>query len=148
MPLQSRQQCVLTPEVRRSLVTHMYRVFPEEGCGALLGEQTNKGWVIDHFQPIRNTASNPLHMFKLDPTGWITTSFNPRLLGIFHTHPNSSPVPSATDTLQLQLFGDMVQLYLIASRTSIDGEPDADIGAYTVHRQDNGLYTLESLGLA
>ncbi|USB32222.1 M67 family metallopeptidase [Paenibacillus sp. YPG26] len=148
MHLQSRQLCVITPETRRLLVTHLYRVFPEEGCGALLGSKTEEGWIIDHFQPIRNTSSNPQHTFKLDPTGWITSSFNPRLLGIFHTHPTSSPEPSPEDLLQLQLFGEMVPLYLIASRTTNDGEPDADIGAYTVHRQPNGLFTLEPLSLA
>ncbi|MBP2001276.1 proteasome lid subunit RPN8/RPN11 [Paenibacillus shirakamiensis] len=142
---ESDRMYTLNASVRRQLVTHLYRELPNEACGALLGNLDNNVLHIDRLQPIRNTAGNPKHAFHLDPSGWISCSFHPHLIGIFHTHPTSSPTPSAEDLMQLQLFGEFIHIYLIASPITKNGEPDALIHAYSVHRNPHSLYYLEPL---
>ena len=59
------------------------------------------GAVIDQFHPLRNDAASPT-VFRLDPQGMLdlersADAAGRRLVGVMHSHPESSPYPSPTD---------------------------------------------------
>ncbi|MNJ62794.1 hypothetical protein D3C77_586490 [compost metagenome] len=98
---------------------------PEEACGVLLGDITADSAVIDNYLPIRNISSQPRQNFLLDPRQWVTCCYNPRLIGLYHSHPSAPPVPSDTDLQQLPLFADLLKLYVIGSSyTDLDASRD------------------------
>ncbi|MFX3647424.1 MAG: Mov34/MPN/PAD-1 family protein [Paenibacillus sp.] len=122
--------------VEQEMCEHMFLSLPQEACGVMLGETAAGGIRISRFQPIRNVAPDPLHHFALDGAEWIRCIFSePTLIGIFHSHPQSKPVPSLEDMRALPAFAGLLQMYLI-------GSPDPTSGLRS-HMLLNG-YQIES----
>ena len=69
-----------------------------EVCGLLFG---TAGW-IETAQPCRNVAADPARRFELDPAALLAAhraarTGGPAIVGHYHSHPSSSPVPSTCD---------------------------------------------------
>jgi proteasome lid subunit RPN8/RPN11 len=95
---------------------------PKEACGALLGHIEGEQIHISEFTPIPNTAVDPYHHFEFDGPEWINCVLREAaLIGIFHSHPTSSPVPSIEDLKRLQLFGAGLTAYLITGADALSG---------------------------
>lgn len=137
IPLQIRQMIKQDSECR----------LPQEACGVLYGQVTSKQIIVERYFPLRNVASTPLRTFSLDPEEWVQCCFHSGLIGIYHSHPTSSSLPSATDLRDLQHYGAMISLYLIGAftqHTKPPGNPDGFIlSGYHVQRLDNGTFILQ-----
>ncbi|WKL01053.1 Mov34/MPN/PAD-1 family protein [Paenibacillus amylolyticus] len=121
--------------VEQEMSKHMFISAAKEACGVMLGETAAGGIRISRFQPIRNVAPDPLHHFTLDDAEWIRCVFSePKLIGIFHSHPQTRPVPSLEDLQALPAFAGLLQMYLI-------GSPDLTSGSRS-HMHLNG-YLIE-----
>lgn len=106
-----------TVSLPRSLINqllhHAQRSGSDEACG-LIGA---KGGVPARCYPIANVAAAPQRLFSMDPTQQIAAMRTMReggeeLFAIYHSHPDSPPLPSATDLAQAN-YPDV--LYLIIS---------------------------------
>ncbi|WP_413404043.1 M67 family metallopeptidase [Paenibacillus amylolyticus] len=135
--LHGQQNAFYIPSsVEEEMSKHMFLSLPQEACGVMLGETAAGGIRISRFQPIRNVAPDPLHHFTLDDAEWIRCVFSePMLIGIFHSHPHTRPVPSLEDIQALPAFAGLLQMYLI-------GSPDLTSGLRS-HMHLNG-YLIES----
>lgn len=135
--LHGQQNAIYIPSsVEKEMSKHMFLSLPQEACGVMLGETAAGGIRISRFQPIRNVAPDPLHHFTLDDAEWIRCVFSePKLIGIFHSHPQTRPVPSVEDMQALPAFAGLLQMYLI-------GSPDLTSGLRS-HMHLNG-YLIES----
>lgn len=122
--LHGQQNTLSLPRaIEQEMSRHMYLSLPQEACGVVLGESTASGIRINRFQPIRNAAPDPLHHFSLDQREWIQLFLSDStVVGIFHTHPHTSPVPSQEDLRALPNFAGILQTYLI-------GAPDLSVSA-------------------
>jgi proteasome lid subunit RPN8/RPN11 len=102
--------------------------YPNEVVALLLGTVSDADEiVITQFVPVANQATDATRHFVLDPQGWLTADAQAQALGleivgIVHTHPNSVPQPSTTDSASAALLGTRFA-YLIASVTA-DGVVD------------------------
>lgn len=115
------EQLLLHAEVTEHITKHMYDCLPQDACGVLIGHSNavSRSLTVTQFIPIKNTAEFPLHSFRLDPVHWTTLALTEKkLVGLFHSHPHTSPEPSREDRLQLQSFGGLLQVYAIASPTA------------------------------
>ena len=95
------------------LLHHAQRSGSDEVCG-LIGA---KGGVPVRCYPIANVAAMPQRLFAMDPAQQIAAMRTMRegdeeLFAIYHSHPDSPPLPSATDLAQAN-YPDV--LYLIIS---------------------------------
>lgn len=87
---------------------------PDECCGLLIGE----GETIAVAWPARNIAARTAARYEVDPRDHVAAVRHARSLGLsvigaYHSHPHSEPIPSPTDRAEaLDAF-----LYLIAGRT-------------------------------
>ncbi|WP_091017511.1 MULTISPECIES: M67 family metallopeptidase [Paenibacillus] len=135
--LHGQQNAIYIPSsVEQEMSKHMFLSLPQEACGVMLGETAAGGIRISRFQPIRNVAPDPLRHFTLDDAEWIRCVFSePKLIGIFHSHPQTRPVPSVEDMQALPAFAGLLQMYLI-------GSPDLTSGLRS-HMHLNG-YLIES----
>ncbi|WP_342555316.1 M67 family metallopeptidase [Paenibacillus sp. FSL R7-0652] len=141
--LHGQQNTLMLPRsVEQEMFRHMHLSLPQEACGVVLGESAAGGIRISRFQPIRNVAPDPLHHFFLDQTEWIQCFFSElTIVGIFHTHPRTLPIPSQEDLQDLPNFAGMLQTYLI-------GAPDPSItptGEAALHMVLNA-YEIKSQG--
>ncbi|WP_145046051.1 Mov34/MPN/PAD-1 family protein [Paenibacillus xylanexedens] len=102
--------------VEQEISDYMFHSLPQEACGVVLGEAAAGGIRISRFQPIRNVAPDPLHHFQLEQAEWIRYIFQePTLIGIFHSHPRTEPLPSLEDIDALPTFAGLLNVYLIGS---------------------------------
>jgi proteasome lid subunit RPN8/RPN11 len=113
----------------------MFASLPMEACGVVLGEAAAGGIRISRFQPIRNVAPDPLHHFSLDDADWIRCVFNePQLIGLFHSHPRTTPIPSNEDLRNLPIFAGLLQVYLIGSPDlKAELQPQMLLNGYQIH---------------
>jgi proteasome lid subunit RPN8/RPN11 len=94
------------------VAAHARNAEPAECCGLLVGTGTSVAEVV----PARNLANLPTR-FLIDPQDHIHAIRDARargleVLGFYHSHPHSAPVPSETDRAEVS-YPD--HLYLIVS---------------------------------
>ncbi len=106
-------------EVRQAvldeLIAHARAEAPNECCGVLIGI----GHRIERSVRARNTLESPTR-YQIDPRDQIAAMRSARergesVLGFYHSHPNSAPMPSPTDRLEAAYPG---HCYLIVSTRS------------------------------
>ncbi len=106
-----------TQQLPRGLVNQLLQhaqAHPQhEVCGLISAAHAAPARVY----PIANTAGEPQHLFAMDPAQQIAAMRSMReygedLYAIYHSHPNSPPVPSATDLAEAAY---PEALYLIVS---------------------------------
>ncbi|CAM2993747.1 Mov34/MPN/PAD-1 family protein [Paenibacillus taichungensis] len=133
--------------VEQEMSKYMFASLPLEACGVVLGEAAAGGIRISRFQPIRNVAPDPLHHFALEDAEWIRCVFNePQLIGLFHSHPRTTPIPSNEDLRNLPIFAGLLQLYFIGSPDlTADTQSKMLLNGYQIHSNvDSSIVT--SLG--
>ncbi|MFQ5554428.1 MAG: M67 family metallopeptidase [Acidimicrobiia bacterium] len=85
-------------EICEAMVSHARFAFPEEACGLLAGPATGD---IRMAYCLSNRDRSP-YRFTLDPTEHFRAMQHARrngwhVKGVFHSHPRSAALPSATD---------------------------------------------------
>jgi len=107
-------QSITLPRTLVNVMLHHAQLSPaSEVCG-LIGARHG---VPNRCYQVANVAGEPAHLFQMDPRGQIDAMRVMRergenLFAIYHSHPDSPPVPSETD---LKEAGYPDALYLIIS---------------------------------
>ncbi|MBE9914336.1 M67 family metallopeptidase [Paenibacillus donghaensis] len=139
---ETRQEIWLCASCKKQISEHLTSGLPYETCGVLQGRADMDGLWIDNFIPIRNAAPDPLHHFSLHPEDWTKACLRgDGLIGLFHSHPHSPPLPSSEDLRQLPLFAGMLGVYLIGSPDGDDGE--IRLNGYRIRQGSDGGYALQ-----
>jgi proteasome lid subunit RPN8/RPN11 len=118
-------------EVVRAIVDHARRDAPDECCGLLLGRQGT----IDEAVEAANLNRSPT-AYLIDPAAQVAAIRRVRasgraILGAYHSHPRSAPVPSPTDVAEAR---DAELVHVIVSLVP----PDPEIRGYLI---ENGNFT-------
>lgn len=88
---------------RARINAHLQSVYPDEGCGLLIGRDTERGVLVTEVVPADNVMSpGASDRFELDPAARIAAEkrlrgTDQRLVGHFHSHPDGMAIPSMTD---------------------------------------------------
>jgi proteasome lid subunit RPN8/RPN11 len=110
----------LADGVRDALLDHARdgagREPSEEICGVLAGRRGPPDRVTD-VRHVPNVATHPRTAYELDPAATMATidrieDAGDEAVGFYHSHPESDPVPSATDRARATWVG---YVYLIVS---------------------------------
>jgi proteasome lid subunit RPN8/RPN11 len=92
------EQYTVAAAVLEGITAHAAREQPHECCGLLLGSE---GRVVA-FREAANTAAQPCTHYTIDPVDHFAAVRQARhdgldVVGAYHSHPATAPVPSATD---------------------------------------------------
>jgi len=107
----------LAPGVRDALLDHARegtdRDSPAEVCGVLAGTRGPPDRVTE-TRRVPNVAPHPRSQYELDPEATMAAidALGDDPVGFYHSHPESDPVPSATDRARATWLG---YVYLIVS---------------------------------
>ncbi len=85
----------------QQIVAHARAEQPREACGIIAGREDR----ADEIIPIANTAAEPLHNYYMDEHALAAALMRLQgrgleLIGFYHSHPSSDPIPSPTDQRQ------------------------------------------------
>ena len=91
----------LPDDVAAAIVNHAREAAPDECCGLLLGNTER----LTASVRARNVAPDPARRYVVDPHDHLTAirlarARGEQVVGAYHSHPRSAPVPSATDVAQ------------------------------------------------
>ncbi len=93
---------VARPDLLECVRAQARAAAPREACGLLLGQVEAARIVLRICVPSRNLAADPVRRFEVDPAVRFRAQRAARyggepLVGVYHSHPVSIAVPSATD---------------------------------------------------
>ena len=113
------------------ILMHAQSAEQQEICGLI----SQKNGDITRCYPIGNTATDPVHFFKMDAKSQIDAMRAMRdngedLYAIYHSHPESDAYPSQTDIQQAQ-YPDAVYLIVSLSTKGV-----LDLRAYRLDNHD------------
>lgn len=93
----------LLPISRDVMVEHCKAVYPNEGCGILVGRRQRDDWLVMRAIPVPNrNEERSRDRFEISPRDYLRVEKEVRsegmdIVGIFHSHPDVPPFPSMTD---------------------------------------------------
>lgn len=93
-------QLIIPPYLWEKILSHAKEQDPKECCGYLLGKREGESNVVLEICPMRNTHPLPKEHFSFSPQEQleILKKFSHlQIVGIYHSHPNSKPIPSQED---------------------------------------------------
>ncbi len=102
-PMDTRPRLTVSLEVRRLIDTQSRRNYPSETCGFLLGHSAPDGFQVTRaLEALNRNTENPLRLYEIDREGYEKAEARAveaglQLIGIYHSHPDSTPVPSEMD---------------------------------------------------
>jgi len=111
--MKMNSELVLPRKLVNQILTHAQQHEHTESCGLISASNGNP----DHYYAVKNIAADPSTRFEMEPKQQIAAMKHMRehgedLLAIVHSHPESPPVPSATD---MQEAGYPDSYYIIVS---------------------------------
>lgn len=76
--------------------------WPHEACGLLQGETTESAVRVARIISCANVHAEPHHRYTIDPETFLHAEHAAQargqsIVGVWHSHPNGEPIPSATD---------------------------------------------------
>jgi len=84
---------VISPEIRAELHAHAAAEAPNECCGVIV----LRDGVAERYVRGRNALASPYrYELEIDPTVWFLEDDGYEL-AVFHSHPETKPIPSRTD---------------------------------------------------
>jgi proteasome lid subunit RPN8/RPN11 len=91
-------QLWLKPELAQSIIEQAQQAQPNECCGVIVGE----GIRAEQIVAIANIADDPAHHYRMDDKALLKVMFqtqrqNLEVIGFYHSHPRSAPIPSQED---------------------------------------------------
>lgn len=94
----------LSIEQVNAIVNHAISEAPREACGLIAG----KGEKAVSLFPVKNAAANPEKHFSMDSAELLRAyqaieNAGLDCLAVYHSHPNSEPIPSQEDVREAQL---------------------------------------------
>ncbi len=89
----------LKPTLAEEIVAYARKEQPNECCGVILGH----GGIAERIIPIRNLAKEPKYNYHMDDQSLIKVLYQAEreqleVVGFYHSHPRTDPIPSPTDT--------------------------------------------------
>ncbi len=93
----------LSPIARNTMVEHCKSVYPNEGCGILVGEREGENWFVHRSVPVPNrNEERSRDRFEISPKDYLRVEKEAsrdglEIVGFFHSHPDVPPFPSLTD---------------------------------------------------
>ncbi|MBA3870021.1 MAG: M67 family metallopeptidase [Anaerolineae bacterium] len=89
----------LKPEQAQELAAYARAAQPNECCGVILG----RGEAVEQVVPIPNVASEPKYNYHMDEKALLKVLYEAEhkqreVIGFYHSHPRTEPIPSPTDT--------------------------------------------------
>lgn len=95
---------ILSPKLATEIGAHAERDYPLETCGILIGAVEGDSYVVRGIHAAENHHPEDRgHRYQVDRSTYeaaekVATKSGLAVVGVFHSHPDSDPVPSEIDS--------------------------------------------------
>ncbi|MFB5615035.1 MAG: Mov34/MPN/PAD-1 family protein [Candidatus Nitrosomaritimum yanchengensis] len=101
------QKIILTEDQKEILSNHAEQEKPNESCAILFGKEIEETTLVEKIFLTQNIENSPVN-FTISPeqrleADKIERESELKIIGIFHSHPNSEAYPSNTDKKFMEL---------------------------------------------
>jgi proteasome lid subunit RPN8/RPN11 len=133
----------LSPPAEAAIRAHGRLAYPEECCGALLGEANGSEARVLEAEPVENSRADERgRRFRIEPAQYRRMEALARergrdLLGFYHSHPDHPAVPSEYDREHALPFFHYVVL-------AVDSGEPADLGSFRLS-EDRRVFAREPI---
>jgi len=133
----------LDKALRAAIRAHGRQAYPEECCGALIGEKGGKMDRVTAVEPVENSETDSRRRrFRISPEDYrrlerLAAGRGRDLLGFYHSHPDHPAVPSEHDRRHALPFFHYVVLRVA------EGEP-SEMSSWILS-EDRGVFERERL---
>jgi len=100
------QAIILPAALQARIAAHLAHTYPHEGGGFLLGQQEGETVIISDAIEVENVfaTEEQFHRYAMAPLRWAQMEDEAdarglRLVGYFHSHPDSAAIPSEYDRI-------------------------------------------------
>ena len=105
-------EILLNQKQVHTLIQHSEKAGNSESCAMLLGTHNNQQWNVKEVLLTRNAHNDSETSFIISPEELLqghqrAEKKQLELVGIFHSHPNSTASPSNTDKKYMKVNGDV-----------------------------------------
>ena len=101
------QEITLTESQKQTLVNHSNSEEPNEACALLLGRQLDNNYKVEKIFLTENLEKSPVNFTisaeQILEADKMEKELHMKIIGIFHSHPNSKAFPSETDKKFMEL---------------------------------------------
>jgi proteasome lid subunit RPN8/RPN11 len=103
--METRRGLTVSSELRKRIDDQARRDYPSETCGFLMGHLTPEECrVLRILEALNRNIENPLRLYEIDRAAYesaeaAAVASGLHLIGIYHSHPDSPPLPSQTDAV-------------------------------------------------
>jgi proteasome lid subunit RPN8/RPN11 len=116
---------VIRPDLRAELAEHARAEAPNEACGLIV----LRDGIAERYVRGRNTLESPYRFqLEVEPEAWFLEDQGYEL-AVFHSHPETAPVPSRTDLANVGLWAGRAYVIYSLARD--------ELAAWTI---DDGRY--------
>lgn len=84
------------------MMEHAAAAYPQEACGLVVA--TRNGTRARLIRA-KNIAADPIRTFDLDPDAWLEVGDTEEVIGVYHSHPDSTSEPSMADRTSCEASG-------------------------------------------
>ncbi|SEM70306.1 M67 family metallopeptidase [Paenibacillus sp. OV219] len=137
----------LALEAHEQLLRSCSDAMPSEACGVLAGTLEHIDGVplvsVTHVYPVNNAeaVSRLNNQFAFEPASWIQALYHMQknrqsLVGYYHSHPTSMPLPSAADMIGIRTAAARDTSYWIISLANSARHPV--VQPYWIHNDPHG----------
>jgi len=126
--MEAKMHLWLKPVLAQEIVAYARAAQPNECCGVILGHEDT----AEQIMPVPNIADEPKYNYQMDEKILLKALYQAEhmqleVIGFYHSHPRTDPIPSPTDT-RLANYPDVA--YVIAGLRN--GE--AHLAAWSIKR--------------
>ncbi len=98
------RQLWFTPQMHTALLREVERAGALEACGVLAGVVSGEQGQVMQVIPLPNIADDPTRSYRMDDallgrTADVLHNNGHEIIAFYHSHPNSTPIPSRADVL-------------------------------------------------
>lgn len=129
---------VLTNEVFNHIIEEAKRAYPSETCGIMGGTLKDEEIVVSYTRKLFNISTEK-SKFWFNELDWIQevislTSHGLEYIGLYHSHPNSKPIPSLNDLERMVECPGEIWLILSYIQPNV-----TSLGAWVIPKFNSGL---------
>jgi desampylase len=139
----------ISDTIRAKIAAALLAVYPEEGCGALIGRSTAGGFVVDDAEALPNVSKTRAgDRYEVDPRALAAlerrlAGSGRAIIGFFHSHPSGVARPSSVDLETARGVFEFAQTFYLYAIMAVEQGAAGELTFWQLNERRDGFDGLD-----